>query len=215
MSRLAGARDLEQWNRNYSGENSGRAWPVDTERAPAAVQHRTADTAPSMIRAARAADVASVLAINAAGAPGVSALDAAELDRLAGVASWFRVAESNGAVCGYLLAFDPSAQYDGEEFRWFRDNVPDSPYIDQVAVLADARRLGVASALYADAAAFALRSGLRRLGCEVNLEPPNPASSHFHERLGFIQIATLPTADGRVVSPRVRELNAAGAPAIE
>jgi hypothetical protein len=56
------------------------------------------------IRPAHQADWPDVLAINTDGVPGVSRLDAAELARLAAVATCFRVAELGGAVRGYCLA---------------------------------------------------------------------------------------------------------------
>jgi predicted GNAT superfamily acetyltransferase len=55
-------------------------------------------------------------------------------------------------------------------------------YVDRVVVDEAARRRGLAQALYADLARTAVE---RPLVCEVNLEPPNPGSLAFHERLGF------------------------------
>lgn len=69
-----------------------------------------------------------------------------------------------------------------------------------MAVAPVARRRRVASELYEDALAYASGQGLHGLACEVNLRPPNPASLRFHERFGFEPVATLDTADGRVVS---------------
>jgi len=141
------------------------------------------------------AHAAEILRINAAGRPGVAALDAVELQRLQSLSGLHRVAIAAGdanRVAGYLLAFDREAAYDGEEFLAFRKLLPGPfVYIDQVAVAADQKRHGVAARLYA---------GLEGvLCCDVNLQPPNPASSAFHRALGFESVEILSTADGRKV----------------
>ncbi len=59
---------------------------------------------------------------------------------------------------------------------------------------------GVASALYADVAGAARERGISVLACEVNLKPENPISLRFHARQGFVEIGTLGTRDGRIVS---------------
>jgi predicted GNAT superfamily acetyltransferase len=41
-------------------------------------------------------------------------------------------------------------------------------------------------------------SGLREVTCEVNLEPPNPRSLAFHDRLGFVQVGELVTKNDTI-----------------
>jgi uncharacterized protein len=157
------------------------------------------------VRPAAPGDWPAILALNAEGAPGVSPLDPHELSRLAAAAAFFHVAPGDDEPVAYIRAFAPDADYDGEEFVWFRTHVPNSLYVDQVAVARSARRRGLARGLYAAAAAYALEHGLTALTCEVNLQPPNPASLRFHERLGFQELARLETVDGRTVSLRSTE----------
>ncbi len=45
-----------------------------------------------------------------------------------------------------------------------------------------------------------MRKLISRLTCEVNLEPPNPASLEFHRRIGFSEVGRLNTRDGRTVA---------------
>ncbi len=48
-----------------------------------------------------------------------------------------------------------------------------------------ARKHGLARTLYADAFAVARARDLPVVCCEVNIDPPNPASDAFHAALGF------------------------------
>jgi uncharacterized protein len=163
------------------------------------------------IRPAAEADWPTVLAINAHGVPGVSGLDRAELRRLATEATYFHVAEKGGRVLGYLLAFAPSAAYDGEEFLWFRKHAPRALYVDQVAVADSARREGLATRLYGDAAKFAAERGFESLACEINLRPPNPTSLNFHRTIGFESRGEFETSDGRTVSLQLLDFSRARA----
>jgi predicted GNAT superfamily acetyltransferase len=52
----------------------------------------------------------------------------------------------------------------------------------------------VARTLYDELFRRAAAEGVPMIGCEVNSDPPNPASDAFHERLGFAEVgrAALP-----------------------
>ncbi len=84
-----------------------------------------------------------------------------------------------------LIAFDQSAAYDSPNFLWHRARFDRFLYVDRVAVAATHRRRGLAAQLYADLIAFAAARGDQRVVCEVNADPPNPASDAFHAALGF------------------------------
>ncbi len=143
------------------------------------------------VRRARPQDAAPIASVNAEGVPGVTPMGAEAVARAMGAATLFLVAEADGAVQGYLIAYDPEREYDGEEFLWFRERGRDFLYVDQIAVSARARGAGVGRALYDEAAREAAARGLASLVCEVNIEPPNPQSMAFHERLGFSEIGRL------------------------
>lgn len=162
------------------------------------------------IRTLSIADVADVLAINRAARPNVAPLDAAELGRLRSLASDTVVILDDDAVIGYALVFPDDAAYDGEEFLALRTLVPRPfTYVDQVAVRPSARGMGVGRRLYRHVEQAALARGATCLCCEVNLAPPNPASSAFHERLGFRSIGRLSTTDGREVDLLAKRLSGA------
>ena len=82
-----------------------------------------------------------------------------------------------------LIAFDQDADYDSPNFLWFRERYGRFVYVDR-NVVAPAQRVPQPCPL---AAVRSVREA-RRLGhdqivCEVNTEPPNPASEAFHARL--------------------------------
>lgn len=88
----------------------------------------------------------------------------------------------------FLLAFEQGASYQGENFRWFRQRYPRFVYVDRVVVRPEARRRGAARALYEELFAAARAAGHTLVTCEVNVEPPNPASDRLHEALGFVEV---------------------------
>jgi predicted GNAT superfamily acetyltransferase len=61
-------------------------------------------------------------------------------------------------------------------------------YIDRIIVAESARGLGFARLLYEDLFAETMQSGHNRVVCEVNIEPPNPASVAFHASMGFNRV---------------------------
>jgi uncharacterized protein len=160
------------------------------------------------IRPISGADRAEVLRINSGSRPAVAALDAAELNRLLSLGNDHRVAVGDdGAVLGYLLAFDDACSYDGEEFQYFRAQLP-RPflYVDQLAVDPECKGRGIGRKFYEALIALAKARHIERLCCEVNLQPPNPDSFRFHRRLGFNAIGNGDTLDGRRVAFLVRSV---------
>jgi predicted GNAT superfamily acetyltransferase len=98
-------------------------------------------------------------------------------------------------------------RYDGEEFNWFKHNFARFLYIDQIAIAIAARGAGVGAQVYRFLEQRAREQALTSLVCEVNLEPPNPVSLAFHTRQRFVEVETLATSDGRMVSLRRKELS--------
>ena len=152
------------------------------------------------IRDAGREDLPAILEINREGAPGVGRLDLSEATGLLERSTFLRVAEDGSGVTGYVIVFASGTPYDGEEYLWFGRRPGDFLYVDQVAVARIARGRGVASALYADVERAARERGLLTIACEVNLRPENLASLRFHARQGFLEVGTLETRDGRLVS---------------
>jgi hypothetical protein len=127
----------------------------------------------------------AILALNNAHAVELSWLDAKRLGHL--LAQAFH-ARHIGVVDAFLLAFDEAADYDSPNFLWFRDRYPRFVYVDRIVVAAAARGRGLARRLYADLFDHARCAGHTLIVCEVNSDPPNPASDAFHAALGFTEV---------------------------
>jgi predicted GNAT superfamily acetyltransferase len=150
---------------------------------------------PLRIRDAAEDDLAAVHAINESEVPHVNSIS---VDRFRGFldeAVYFKIAEIDTGLAGYLVAFDAPATYESLNFRWFQEHYADFIYVDRIAVDAAARRRGVASALYRDLFPFA-RARTRLLTCEVNTRPMNADSIAFHEGFGFREVGTQETDGG-------------------
>ncbi|WP_235911737.1 GNAT family N-acetyltransferase [Mesorhizobium xinjiangense] len=123
-----------------------------------------------------------VLALNTAHATELSLLDAAGLSALVDEAF---LALRIGDVEAFLIAFDQHAAYESPNFNWFRERYPRFVYVDRIAVAASARGRGHARRLYEHLFDRARDRGHDVVTCEVNAEPPNPASDAFYAALGF------------------------------
>jgi predicted GNAT superfamily acetyltransferase len=136
----------------------------------------------------------ALLALNNAHALELSWLEPERLRKL--VAEAF-VARRAGVADALLLAFDQDADYDSVNFLWFRDRFDRFVYVDRVVVADAARGRGLARRLYDDLFAAARAAGHTRIVCEVNSDPPNPASDAFHAALGFVPVGTAQIHGGK------------------
>lgn len=129
------------------------------------------------------ADRAAVLALNNRHAAELSLLSE---ERLAQLLDRAFLAKRLGQLDAFLLAFDQSADYDSPNFLWFKARLSRFVYVDRVVVADHARGRGLARLLYEALFRAAGAAGHRIICCEINADPPNPASDAFHGRMGFI-----------------------------
>lgn len=142
---------------------------------------------PIQIRDVHEHELEAVLALNNSAGPGILALEMEQLRFCYAEAAYFRVAEVAGAVLGFLIAFDETANYRSSNYQWFRERYPAFLYIDRVVVARAQRRAGLGRVFYADITSFAeVRRPL--LACEVFLEPRNDAVLLFHGTYGFQEV---------------------------
>jgi predicted GNAT superfamily acetyltransferase len=140
------------------------------------------------------ADGAALLALNNAHAVELSWL---EPERLAHLVAEAFVARRVGVADALLLTFDQAADYDSPNYLWFRERYSAFVYVDRVVVADGARGRGLARRLYDDLFAAARAAGHQRIVCEVNADPPNPASDAFHAALGFVAVGAAAIHGGK------------------
>ena len=150
-----------------------------------------------VVRAGTARDQPAVLALNNASTPHVNTLTEAQFGWLASECDYYRVAEMNGVLAGFVMAIRSGTAYWSENYAWFAERHSEFIYLDRVIVAPDVRRGGVGRALYADLIGFAT-DRWPRIALEVNVRPPNPGSIVFHERMGFRRVGTRSYAEGEV-----------------
>lgn len=141
-------------------------------------------------------DEAAVLALNQAHLAETSSMDQAKLRRMAAEAFYIR---GIGRADAFLIAFDQDADYDSPNFLWFRAREARFVYIDRIIVAAGARGRGYGRALYEDLFDLARRGEYGWIACEINREPPNLVSDAFHAALGFNEVGSTASNDGKAV----------------
>ena len=140
-------------------------------------------------------DHAAVLALNNGAVPHVNELTGESFAWLATHADYFRLAEDESGIAGFVLALRSGIDYWSENYAWFSRRFEDFLYLDRAVVATRAQRRGVGRALYDDIAAFAA-GRWPRIVLEVNLLPPNPVSIAFHERMGYRRVGVREYEDG-------------------
>jgi uncharacterized protein len=129
-----------------------------------------------------------LLALNNAHATELSSLDKQGLIALINHAFYARQAGDMEAV---LIALDQDhPTYSSPNYLWFRAHYSRFVYVDRIVVAVGGRGKGHARKLYTDLIAHAAAAGHDRIVCEINSEPPNPASDALHTSVGFRQVGS-------------------------
>ncbi|HET6432237.1 GNAT family N-acetyltransferase [Dyella sp.] len=132
-------------------------------------------------------DLAAVLALNNAAGRSILAIDAQQLQSLYRQADYFRVAEIDGQLAGFLIALRNGRDYDSPNYRWFCEHYPQFLYIDRIVIANAFRRHGLGRIFYCDVTSYAeVRVPL--LACEVFLEPRDDVVVLFHGTYGFQEV---------------------------
>jgi len=140
-----------------------------------------------VIRDVREHELDSILALNNAAGPVILPLEATRLRRFFDTAEYFRVAERDGLMAGFLVGFGPDSGHDSSNFDWFRQRHDRFFYIDRIVVASRRRGGGVGRAFYADVQSYAeLRYPL--LTCEVFIEHDSDPARVFHGSFGFQEV---------------------------
>ena len=155
-----------------------------------------------VVRNIENADLQRVLEINNATTPGVSELTFAELESdLNNSLHALAIVNEQGEVCAFCITFDPGAPDAGANHRWFAERYRSFVYLDRIAIDSNHQNRGLGALLYQAVEQHMLESAEHSLlCCEVNLEPPNPGSLRFHNRLGFTEVGQQSPQHGYIVS---------------
>jgi uncharacterized protein len=151
------------------------------------------------LRDVLSSDLDTILAINNNAGDSIVPIDRSRMARFLEIARYFKVAEIEGQVAGFLIALTPEADYDSPNFNWFKSRYPEFVYIDRVVMTPNHRRSGVGRLFYADILSFAeLRQPI--LVTEVFIEPRDDVSMVFFATQGFSEAGQQDLANGRRVS---------------
>jgi uncharacterized protein len=140
----------------------------------------------------------NILALSALHETETGHLDRASLTKM--LEDAFHSATSAAGKDGYLIAFDQDADYDSENFLWFKARYDRFVYVDRIVVAEHARGRGLAREFYEGLFEHAASTDHIRVVCEVNIDPPNPGSLAFHAALGFAEIGQALLSNGKSVS---------------
>ena len=162
------------------------------------------------IRDVREHDLDAVLALNNAAGRSILAIDAAQLRFFYEHADYFRVAEIDGELAGFLIAMRESRDYESPNYRWFSSHYPQFLYIDRIVIANAFRRHGLGRIFYCDVTSYAeVRVPL--LACEVFLEPRDDVVVLFHGTYGFQEVGQQRMGDtGPQVSLLAKDLPSYG-----
>jgi predicted GNAT superfamily acetyltransferase len=159
------------------------------------------------IRDVRADNLTELLDLNQSNLPHVGSISMSEMEHLHRQAVYFRAAEFDGHRAGFLIAFDPTADYNSPNFLWFKNRYDAFVYIDRIVVAPDSRRKGIAFFLYRDLEHFAAQNDIPIMTCEYNLRPQNEISRQFHQKYGFKEVGTQKTENGKkTVSLQIKQV---------
>jgi predicted GNAT superfamily acetyltransferase len=148
-----------------------------------------------------ATDIVPLVTMNNRAIPAVNLLDENDLLDLVSMAHSAVIVvddESPDRPLGLVVTLAAGNDYESENYRWFEERGGDFLYVDRIVVAEGMRGRGLGQILYERVFAEAELAGLAEVTCEVNLDPPNPGSLAFHDRLGFVQLGEQVTKGGSV-----------------
>jgi len=146
-------------------------------------------------RAIEESDVAALRALNNKFATELSWQEPEQFDDLLSTAWYTRTIGDCEAL---LVVFDNKAAYDNANFRWLKIRYNEFVYVDRIVSAVSGK--GHAGALYRDLFEHARKAGHKRVVCEINVDPPNPGSVAFHQKLGFREVGRQGLDNGKTVA---------------
>lgn len=149
-----------------------------------------------IIRNAADNDFTAILGLNDAYVHFTSCMDRQKLRTMDSQSCYHRVAEVDGQVAAFLIAMDPTSDYQSDNFKWFKQRYDNFAYIDRVVVSKQYQGLGLGKALYEDLFEFSGKRGFTNITCEYNIKPANMVSANFHSSIGFSEVSKMSLNNG-------------------
>lgn len=150
-----------------------------------------------VIRPVTPADHEAILAMNQESVHFLSPLTVEKLQWLHDESEFSTVAEVDGQVGAFLIAFREGSSYDSVNYTWFADRYETFLYIDRIVVFKKNQGKGLGTLLYKDAFQRAALLKVPVITAEIDIVPPNPGSMKFHKEFSFEEVGTQAVCDGK------------------
>lgn len=168
------------------------------------------------LRAYEATDLDSVLHMNEESVHFLAPMDADRLQQMQLWGAQVRIAEYDGSIAGFLITFADGSDYDSVNYRWFAGHLKRFVYIDRIVIDQSFRGQGVGQQIYQllknDGSAAINNNGEKSsdagaaelwLAAEIDIKPRNDYSLNFHQKQGFVEVASQSVGQGKQVSLQV------------
>lgn len=140
-----------------------------------------------LIRDVQEHELDAILAMNNSVGSGILPMNQTQINYFWNNAHYFRVAESDNCLVGFLIALTQEADYESSNFNWFKEHYPHFFYVDRIVIAHGQRNTGIGRLFYADALSFA-EVRAPAIVAEVFMEKSTHPALLFHGSLGFHEV---------------------------
>ncbi len=140
-----------------------------------------------MIRDVQEHELDAILAMNNAAGSGILPMNKTQIQYFWQHADYFRVAESDNCLVGFLIALNQNATYDSSNFHWFKQRYSQFIYVDRIVIAKGQRNAGIGRLFYADVLSFA-EVRAPAIVAEVFMEQSTHPALLFHGSFGFHEV---------------------------
>ena len=158
------------------------------------------------IRSANPNDASQIAELNEVFVAVTSPMDAQRFLELFDLCSYCLVVDDGERLLGFVMAMRNEVSYDNGNYQWFETRVRNMVYVDRIVLAADARGKGLGNQLYDELTTMARADGCKVMTAEMDIEPPNTHSLHFHSKRGFVEQGQRVLEGGKRVSMQWRNL---------
>jgi predicted GNAT superfamily acetyltransferase len=149
-----------------------------------------------IIRNAMVNDFTEILGLNDDYVHFTSPMDRHKLQAMDSQCCYHCVVVIDGAIAAFLIAMEPTSDYQSDNFLWFKQRYDNFAYIDRVVVSKQHQGLGLGKALYENLFEDSRKQGFSMITCEYNIKPANIVSAKFHLKMGFSEVSQLSSNNG-------------------